>query len=215
MVAAERPGWNAWHTIAGTLASDPDRHGLRLKSGPVLSPRTDSMIDPALANGIATAGAPRRSDQVVTRPRVLLVASAGGHWIELARLSAAFEGCECQFVSTAGGMVAPDDGAPVLQIRDSSRDTLPDMLRSVRAIWKIIREHRPDIVVSTGAAPGAIALVLAKLHGARTVWIDSIANGDELSMSGRAVLPFADLRLTQWAHLTKRYRHLRYFGQIL
>ncbi len=173
------------------------------------------MIDPTALDGVATDGTQHRSDRADTRPRVLLVASAGGHWIELARLSAAFEGCDCQFVSTAGGMVAPGDGAPVLQIMDSSRDTLPDMLRSVRAIWRIVRQYRPDVVVSTGAAPGAMALIAAKLLGARTIWIDSIANGDELSMSGRAIGPFADLRLTQWQHLTRRYRHLRYFGQIL
>lgn len=173
------------------------------------------MIDPSFVDDSLSNDDRLRSSGVGTRPRVLLVASAGGHWIELARLSAAFEGCDCQFVSTAAGMVAPEGNAPVLQIRDSSRDTLPDMVRSVRTIWRIIRTHRPDIVVSTGAAPGAIALAIAKLYGARTLWIDSIANGDELSMSGRAVLPFADLRLTQWEHLAKRYRHLRYFGQIL
>lgn len=149
------------------------------------------------------------------RPRVLLVASAGGHWIELTRLIAAFEGCDCRFVSTGTGMIAPVGDAPVLRIVDSSRDTLPAMLRSAREIWRIVRRERPDVVVSTGAAPGAMALVAAKLLGARTIWIDSIANGDELSMSGRAIGPFADLRLTQWQHLTRRYRHLRYFGQIL
>lgn len=149
------------------------------------------------------------------RPRVLLVASAGGHWIELARLSAAFEGCDCRFVSTAPGMVAPIGDAPVERIVDSSRDTLPAMVRSALEIWRIVRRERPDVVISTGAAPGAMALVAGKLLGARTIWIDSIANGDELSMSGRAIRPFADLRLTQWQHLTSRYRHLRYFGQIL
>lgn len=173
------------------------------------------MIDPASMRDTASISNVARNEAAGTRPRVLLVASAGGHWIELARLSAAFDGCDCQFVTTAPGMIAPHGSAPVLQIRDSSRDTLPAMLRSVRAIWRIVRDFRPEVVISTGAAPGAIALVVAKLHGARTIWIDSVANGDELSMSGRAVLPFADLRLTQWEHLTKRYRHLRYFGRVL
>lgn len=173
------------------------------------------MTDPALVDSAAPAGGRARPGGSKSRPRVLLVASAGGHWIELARLGAAFAECECQFVSTASGMTPPKGDAPVLQMRDSSRDTLPEMVRSVRAIWRIVRTYRPDIVVSTGAAPGAIALAIAKLYGARTLWIDSIANGDALSMSGRAVRPFADLRLTQWQHLTKRYRHLQYFGQIL
>jgi hypothetical protein len=47
-----------------------------------------------------------------------------------------------------------------------------------------------------------MGIVLAKcLLGAKTVWIDSIANVQTLSMSGRLVRHFADLWLTQWPHL--------------
>ena len=64
----------------------------------------------------------------------------------------------------------------------------------------MLRE-RPDVVVSTGAAPGYLALRCAKLLGARTVWIDSVANVEELSLSGRIASTKADLCLTQWPHL--------------
>jgi hypothetical protein len=33
------------------------------------------------------------------------------------------------------------------------------------------------------------------------IWIDSIANVDEMSLTGRLVKPYADLWLTQWPHL--------------
>jgi len=57
--------------------------------------------------------------------------------------------------------------------------------------------------VSTGAAPGYIAVRLGKLLGARTAWIDSVANVEEVSLSGRMVGRHADLWLTQWRHLAK------------
>jgi hypothetical protein len=60
---------------------------------------------------------------------------------------------------------------------------------------------RPDVVVSTGAAPGYFALRIGKILGARTVWIDSIANAEALSRTGTLVRPWADLWLTQWPHL--------------
>jgi hypothetical protein len=60
---------------------------------------------------------------------------------------------------------------------------------------------RPDVVISTGAAPGYFAILFGKKLGAKTIWLDSIANVDELSMSGRAVGKYADLWLTQWEHL--------------
>jgi hypothetical protein len=41
------------------------------------------------------------------------------------------------------------------------------------------------------------------MMGARTIWLDSIANVDELSLSGQMAGRFADLWLTQWPHLTE------------
>ena len=73
---------------------------------------------------------------------------------------------------------------------------------ALKLIWILLRE-RPDIVISTGAAPGYVAIRVAKLMGARTIWIDSIANVDVLSLSGQKVGRHADLWLTQWPHLAK------------
>ena len=53
------------------------------------------------------------------------------------------------------------------------------------------------------AACGYFALRFAKLMGARTIWLDSIANVEELSMTGRLVRPYADLWLTQWPELAR------------
>lgn len=75
------------------------------------------------------------------------------------------------------------------------------MLRMAFRMFVIVCLEKPDIVISTGAAPGYFALRFGKWHGARTVWVDSIANADELSMTARIVRPYADLWLTQWAHL--------------
>jgi len=149
------------------------------------------------------------------RKRVLLIASGGGHWIELTRLAEAFRNCHCEFVSTASGLVAPIGEKPVIQVTDGSRDSVFALVNSFRQIWRIIRSCRPEIVVSTGAAPGAIALYIARLHGIRTIWIDSVANSDKLSLSGMAVRPVADLCLTQWPHLASKDARLRYFGRVL
>jgi len=153
--------------------------------------------------------------QLPARKRVLLIASGGGHWIELTRLADAFRGCQCEFVSTTAGLVAPVGEKPVIQVTDGSRDTMFSLLISFREIWQVIRSRRPDVVVSTGAAPGAIGLFIARLHGIRTIWIDSVANSDKLSLSGRGARWIADLCLTQWPDLASRDSRLRYFGRVL
>jgi hypothetical protein len=54
-----------------------------------------------------------------------------------------------------------------------------------------------------------------KLAGARTVWIDSIANSEKLSLSGRLVRKHVDLCLTQWPHLTDAYPDVQCFGSVI
>jgi UDP-N-acetylglucosamine:LPS N-acetylglucosamine transferase len=103
----------------------------------------------------------------------------------------------------------------VRTITDSSRHTRLNFCYSVLQLWRILEEVQPDLVVTTGAAPGAAALILARLRGIQTIWIDSIANSEELSLSGKAVRFFAHLRLTQWPHLAQTNAHLQYFGRVL
>ena len=63
--------------------------------------------------------------------------------------------------------------------------------------WIVLR-LRPQVVVSTGAAGGFLAIKLARMIGARTMFIDSIANARELSVSARLSLGVADQVLSQW-----------------
>lgn len=85
------------------------------------------------------------------------------------------------------------------------------LYRSVRLVLK----ERPDAVVTTGSMPLALFCALAKLFGARVVWIDSVANMKDLSMSGRLVLRFADLFFTQWPDVAAKYKKAQYAGAIL
>ncbi len=68
-------------------------------------------------------------------------------------------------------------------------------------VFSILMKERPDVIISTGAAPGYLAIRLGRLFKARTIWVDSFANVDELSLSGRLAGKQADLWLTQWPHL--------------
>lgn len=138
------------------------------------------------------------------RPRrLLVVASHGGHWTQMRRLSPAFEGFAVHYVSTTpsvAGEVAP---APLMVVKDAN---LQDTVALVPLAWKmltIVAATQPDIVLSTGAAPGFFALAFGKLFGAKTVWIDSLANAEQMSVSGKYVRRFADLWLTQWPDLGK------------
>ncbi len=132
------------------------------------------------------------------RRRVLAVSSGGGHWVQLLRLRPAFDGTEIHYATvdpTARAMVAP---APVHIYPDANKDTKLRLIVSALRLAVIVLRVRPDIVISTGAAGGYLAIRLARLIGARTVFIDSVANTRQLSVSARLAQRAADLVLSQW-----------------
>lgn len=124
--------------------------------------------------------------------------------MQLMRLRPAFVNCEVVFATVKEGYrVHLAHGAPFHVIPDANRWNKLGLLRVLFTIFRIIWRERPDVVISTGAAPGYFAIRAGKLLGARTIWVDSIANAEELSLSGRKAGPHADLWLTQWAHLAR------------
>jgi UDP-N-acetylglucosamine:LPS N-acetylglucosamine transferase len=133
--------------------------------------------------------------------RVLAVASSGGHWVQLRRLRPAFEGHDVAYLTTDPGLGSEAYPARFYTVPDANRSNkLALAISALRIAWVVLRE-RPDVVVSTGAAPGYLAIRFARLIGARTAWIDSVANVEELSLSGQMASTTVDLCLTQWSHL--------------
>lgn len=136
------------------------------------------------------------------KPRIVAVASIGGHWIQLLRIARGlgdtFDITYCSTESKCASMV-PD--APFFVIRDFSRWNAYRLIPNLfRLTWRFLR-HRPRAVITTGAAPGLTALLAARLLGIKTIWIDSIANVECLSMSGRIASKFASRVYTQWPEL--------------
>lgn len=135
------------------------------------------------------------------RRRVMLVSSSGGHWTELRRLAPAFDACDriwCSVIPEMAREVAPDR---FVLVPDASRWNKLRLAWSALRVLMALLRVRPDVVVSTGAAPGYFAILFARLVGARSVWLDSIANAEELSMSGQKATRVATLTLTQWPEL--------------
>lgn len=156
--------------------------------------------------------------------RVLAVASGGGHWVQLCRLAPAWDGCDVTYVTTQKGyrevvsrMAAERGQTPpgFFVVTEVNRWQKGRILKAlVQLVWILLR-CRPDVIITTGAAPGAMALRIGSLMGCRTVWIDSIANSEKLSMSGGKVAGFTDLWLTQWPHLADEQKGPRYRGSVI
>lgn len=137
------------------------------------------------------------------RPVILAVSSGGGHWVQLQRLKPAFAGTEVHYATTDITASAQAMDGTVHIYPDANKDTpLRLALCLLQMAWIVLRV-RPDVVVSTGAAGGFLAIRMARLFGARTMFIDSIANARELSISARLALGVADRVLSQWPRVAE------------
>jgi UDP-N-acetylglucosamine:LPS N-acetylglucosamine transferase len=146
--------------------------------------------------------------------RILAVSSGGGHWEQLMLLRDALSAASVIYVSTIPGLAEKSGVSPAYVIADCNRNA------PVRNIWCLIHvltillRERPDVIISTGAAPGLIGIVIGKILGAKTIWIDSVANCEQLSLSGRVAGKFADLWITQWRRLASE-NGPHYFGSVI
>lgn len=135
------------------------------------------------------------------RTKILAIASGGGHWVQLLRMRPAFEGADVVYATVREGYRVDVGDAGFRLIPDCNRWNKLALVRSAAAIFLLLLRERPDVVITTGAAPGYFGVRFGKWLGARVVWVDSVANAEELSMSGRKAGSFVDLWLTQWPHL--------------
>jgi hypothetical protein len=133
--------------------------------------------------------------------RVLAIASGGGHWIQLLRLMPAFEECDLAYVTTLPSYREHVRPARFYTVPDANMRRKMALLYMAVRVGLIVLWERPDVVISTGAAPGYVAIRIGRILGAKSIWVDSMANAEKLSLSGQKIGPHVDLWLTQWPHL--------------
>jgi len=146
--------------------------------------------------------------------RVLAVASGGGHWEQLMLLRPTLANYDIRFATTEPAVAAQHGIATVESLPDCNQNRpVASALCAMAALWVVVK-LRPQVILSTGAAPGFFCILAGRLIGARTLWIDSVANGEELSMCGKLSRRFAHECWTQWEHLAEGDTP-RYFGAVL
>jgi len=133
--------------------------------------------------------------------RVLAIASSGGHWVQLLRLKSSFNDHELIFASTTKANEVMVKEHEFFPIPDTNRNNYLSILKTTLSLTKVLVKIKPELIITTGAAPGLFALLIGKIMGIKTIWIDSIANVETISMSGKIAMRFADRVYTQWPDL--------------
>ncbi|MFM6932087.1 MAG: glucuronosyltransferase [Novosphingobium sp.] len=146
--------------------------------------------------------------------RVLCVSSGGGHWQQLTALRSAWEGRDTCYACTTPINDETLGISNFAQIPDCNRNTVQKIFLSIPSYIRVFRQFKPATIVSTGALPGLFFIVMGKLTGATTVWVESIANSERLSLSGTVASYIVDRFFVQAEHLADGKRRI-YAGSVL
>lgn len=142
-----------------------------------------------------------------------MVASPGGHLLELLLLQEAFENYEAFYITPRGPISSK---LPRKYIVPNAGKNPLKMLKATMAILAILLREKPHVIMSTGAELAIPTFYLGKLLGSKTVFIETLARVVKPSKTGRAVYPASDLFLVQSKELLAHYgKKAKFFGSII
>ncbi len=148
--------------------------------------------------------------------KVALVGSSGGHLSHLLALDTWWRNHDRFWVT-----FEKEDATSVLAGERTywchfpTNRNVPNLLRNTALAWRVLREERPDVVVSSGAAVAIPFFYLAKAMGIRTVYLEVFDRVFGPTLTGRVVYPVTDRFLVQWDEQKRFYRKAEYVGQVL
>ena len=144
--------------------------------------------------------------------RILAAASGGGHWQQLSAVTSELAGHEFTWLTTHENP-APDAGI-THRCADADSTQPVALIHMAMRVFRVTRQVKPEVVISTGAAIGFFAVLFGRFTGAHTIWVDSLANSRRISLSGRLARHICHLHLTQWPSLADG-RTTKYWGAVI
>lgn len=148
--------------------------------------------------------------------KICLVCSSGGHFFQLYCLKAFWQKYQHVWITFPGEDTRHLlDGEKVYWAYSPTNRSIKNFLLNLNLALRLLRRETPDVVISTGAGVGVPFLLMGRLLGIKTIYIESVTRVHKLSLSARLVYPFVHEMLVQWPELTRKYRKARFEGQVL
>lgn len=146
----------------------------------------------------------------------LLVASSGGHLAQLLALQPWWQERRRTWV-TFGTEDARSQlaGERAEWAHHPTTRNIPNLMRNLSLAVRVMRQARPDVVVSTGAAVAFPFFLVAKLMRVPTVYIEVYDRLDSPTLTGRLCRPITDLFCVQWEEQTRFYPRAEVIGSLL
>ena len=149
------------------------------------------------------------------RTEILLVCSSGGHLQQLLALRPAWDAWSHVWVtfdkSDARSLLRNER---VVHAYWPTNRSLKNLVRNLVLAWRTVRRLRPQALVTTGAGVAVPFAWIARLHGARVVYVESFTRIEGPSLTGRLVGPIAHRSYVQWPEMAELVPRARYAGNV-
>jgi UDP-N-acetylglucosamine:LPS N-acetylglucosamine transferase len=174
-------------------------------------------VRPAVAAGVEAAVVSREVNArpETARVELMLVCSTGGHLLQLVGLRDAWQGHTRVWIthdhSDTRSLL---DRETVVVAHYPTQRNLPNLARNLVLAWRVVRDLRPSVVLTTGAGVAVPFAWIGRLFGARVVYVESLTRVRTPSLSFRLIAPVASRAYAQWPELAARFR-MRYAGSLV
>jgi beta-1,4-N-acetylglucosaminyltransferase len=151
----------------------------------------------------------------VKRADLLLVCSTGGHLLQLAALRESWEPFTRAWVtfdkSDARSLL---EGEQVVFAHGPTNRSIRNLLRNLLVARRVVAAVRPAVVITTGAGIAVPFAWVARLHGAKVVYVESLARIEAPSLTYRLIATIAERRYVQWPELARTLPGTRFVGNV-
>lgn len=147
--------------------------------------------------------------------KICLVCSSGGHLAQLHMLEKCWKKHEHFWVT-----FDKEDANSLLKDERKyycyypSNRSIKALIINTRIAIKVLRKEKPDVVISTGAAPAVPFFFIAKLFRIKTIYIEIYDRINTSTLSGRLCYKVADKFIVQWEELKEIYPKAICLGSI-
>lgn len=147
--------------------------------------------------------------------KICLVGSSGGHLTHLYMLKSFWEKQNRFWVTfdkeDARSLLNGEKMYPAYY--PSNRSVKALFINTWRALQILIKE-KPDIIISSGAAPAIPFFWIGKLMGAKTIYIEVFDRIDTPTIAGKLCYPVADKFIVEWEEMKSIYHKAINLGSI-
>ena len=155
------------------------------------------------------------------KKKVLFIASTGGHLTELMQLKPMFEKYDYHIITerTKVNLALRDKykkriNFVIFGSKDHKFSYIFKLLANCFIELGLYIKIRPKYIVSTCAHIAGPMCLIGKIFGSKIIFIETIANMNTKTVTGKLVYKFADLFLVQWEDMLKLYPKAKYFGSL-